>query len=347
MGAAVRFKQLSVPRQAGEQARLKVLQGPDYGAVYVITGARTTLGRGEENDMMVSDLKASRKHAEFVLTPMGWQVRDLGSANGLLHNGRATRDARINTGDTLTFGETTLEFMASEAGTRMLVAPPRSGTELAAERSAFEEQRKKVRAVGAAASLPGGAQPQAAGNPRTLLYLAVAGGVAFMLFSGDPEPAPKPSLNKKKQGASATEDLSKYLPGAVPLDPTTERTAEQFFKAGFREYISGNYLRAKTQFETVLQMAPGHALATLYLQNCETSIQDEIKFHLEQGKVGAEAGKLKEARAHFEAVLRILYRDQSNASVAEARDQLEKVNRKLAGKPETGLEGEGGGKQSP
>ena len=37
----------------------------------VITGARTSLGRGEENDIMVSDLKASRKHAEFTSSPTG------------------------------------------------------------------------------------------------------------------------------------------------------------------------------------------------------------------------------------------------------------------------------------
>lgn len=332
MGAAVRFKQLSVPRQPGEQGRLKVLQGPDYGTVFVLTGAKMTLGRGEENDIMVSDLKASRRHAEISLGAQGWHVRDLGSANGLLHNGKATRDAKLRTGDTLTFGETTLEFMTAEAGTLMLVAPPRSGAELQAEQAALDAQKKKVRAMGA-----GMGSSVAGGKNKTILYVAVAGAAAFLLLSGDPEPKNKVA---KKRGAT-TEDLSKYLPGAGAVDPGTERTAEQFFKAGFREYLAGNYLRAKTQFETVLQMAPGHTLATLYLENSETSIKEEVKFHIDQGKISMEAGKLKEAKAHYEAVLRILFRDQSNPSVVEARDQLEKVIVKL-GRAGTAAEERGG-----
>lgn len=326
MGAAVRFKQQSVPRQQGEQARLKVVQGPDYGAIYVITGQRITLGRGEENDIMVSDLKASRRHAEFFLTPVGWHVKDLGSANGLLHNGRATRDTPVQTGDTLTFGETTLEFVAAEAGTQLLIAPPRSGSQLAAERQAFEDQKKRVRSFGVIQGGAGGAAnvggAPAKSGPKPILLIAAAAGLAFMFLGEEPEPTKKPA---KKSDKGATEDLSKYLPGGIQLDPATARTAEQFFKAGFREYLAGNYIRARTQFETVLQMAPGHQLATLYLSNCENAIKDEVKFHLEQGKISSDSGKMKESKAHYEAVLRILHRDQSNPHFAEAKDQLAKV----------------------
>lgn len=333
MGAAVRFKHVNVPRQQGEQARLKVVQGPDYGAVYVITGARTTLGRGEENDIMVSDLKASRKHAEFVQTPTGWQVKDIGSANGLLHNGKATRDARVQSGDTLTFGETTLEFITSDAGTMMLVAPPRSGAQLQLERSALEEQKQRVRSFGAGGGEAAGGVQGLLKNKKMLLYAAVAGAALYLLM-GDPQPS-GPRKSAKKRSDSASEDLRKYLPGNN-LDVATEHTAEQFFKAGFREFLTGNYLRAKAQFETVLQMAPGHPLATLYLENCENAIKGEIKFHIDQGKTSTEAGKLKEAKAHYEAVLRILFHDQSNEKYVEARDQLEKVNKLLSGKSDEG-----------
>ena len=49
MATAVRFKQIMTPRQPGEFARLKVLQGPDTGAVYVIFGAKALIGRGGRN----------------------------------------------------------------------------------------------------------------------------------------------------------------------------------------------------------------------------------------------------------------------------------------------------------
>ena len=333
MGAALRFKHVNVPRQQGEQARLKVVQGPDYGAVFVITGERTTLGRGEENDIMVSDLKASRKHAEFTSGPGGWQVKDMGSANGLLHNGKVTRLTKIQSGDTVTFGETTLEFITSEVGTMMLVAPPRSASVLQAERQALDDQRKRVRSFGSGQGSGASGAQDSLTSPKTLLYMAV-GGMALWLFLGDSTP-PVKKESSKKNPAAQSEDLSKYLPGSS-LDPATERTAEQFFKAGFREFLTGNYLRAKTQFETVLQMAPGHPLATLYLENCENAIKDEITFHIDQGKTSTEAGKLKEAKAHYEAVLRILFHDQSNPSYTEAKDQLDKVLKQLSGHEEGG-----------
>jgi hypothetical protein len=321
MGAAVRFKHTSVPRQQGEQARLKVVQGPDFGAVYVITGTRATLGRGEENDIMVSDLKASRRHAEFSQVPGGWNVRDLGSANGLLHNGRVTREATIKSGDSVTFGETTLEFMTGDAGTSLLVAPPRTAAELGAANKAFEAQRGKVRAMG-------GMQGAAAQGRKNLLYLAVAAAAGFLFFM--PDEAPKAPVSKKPRDFQATEDLRKYLPGAK-AEPVTAKMVEQFFRTGFREYTAGNYLRAKNQFETVLQMSPGHPLATLYLQNCDKDIKAEVEYHLKRGKRALDAGKLKDAKGHYEAVQRILYRDQANPAFTESKEQLELTLKQMEG----------------
>src|SRR4051812_1939656 len=108
MPSAVKFKQINVSRQQGERARLKVVQGPDYGSVFVITGEKAGIGRGEENDVMILDLKASRKHAQFILRSTGWEIQDLGSSNGILHNGKAARAAKLANRDTVTIGETTL-----------------------------------------------------------------------------------------------------------------------------------------------------------------------------------------------------------------------------------------------
>src|SRR4051812_191240 len=112
MTSVVKFKLSNVPRQQGELARLKILQGPDYGSVYVLTGPRAAVGRGEDCDAMLTDLKASRRHAEFIFVQgLGWKVKDLGSSNGILHNGTNTREAMLKSSDTIGLGETTLEFL--------------------------------------------------------------------------------------------------------------------------------------------------------------------------------------------------------------------------------------------
>lgn len=315
----------NVPRQQGERARVKVVRGPDYGSVYVITGSRATIGRGEDNDIVISDLKASRQHVEIQHGSKGWSVRDMNSANGILLNGKAAAGGALNPKDTLTVGETVLEFVAAEQGTLMLVAPARSMEQIDAERVALEQQRKRVQSIGKIGGNVGGANGGAVGSSpdqrKKLLIFAAAGVLLVVLFGGNEgkKPAEQKGANKPVDATP----LDQYLPSNEV--PAIQRSAEMFFKTGFREYKQGNYLRAKTQFETVLQMAPGHPLATLYLQNSETKIQDLVKAHLENGRRALDAGKLKESRGHFEATLRLLFRDQTNPSYIEAKEQLQKV----------------------
>ena len=80
----------------------------------------------EETDVVISDLKASRVHAELLGSQVGWAVQDKGSANGILHNGKTVRNAVLKSNDTIGIGETILEFITSEVGTMILTAPPRN-----------------------------------------------------------------------------------------------------------------------------------------------------------------------------------------------------------------------------
>lgn len=323
MGAALKFKHADVPRQASERARLKIIEGPDLGATYVVSGMKATIGRGEDCDIILSDLKASRKHAEIVLNGDHWNVRDLGSANGIKFNGKATRNAVVKTGDTVSLGVTTLEFVSPEAGTAMLRALPRSIDQVKADQAAFDAQKKKVRSL---AQIGGAAKPAAAAGaakapPKNILILAVAAVVGYVVFTASDKPAILKKSTEKK-------DLAQFLP--TNQDSAVSHSAEMFLKSGFREFREKNYLRARTQFETVLQIDPQNSLAQRYLQNCNQAIDGEVKFELDRGKKSYESGALKQARLHYEAVLRLLFRDQSNPAYVEARDQLAVVMKEAA-----------------
>ena len=103
MPNALRFRNWKTPKQAGERVRLKVVHGPDSGSLFVVTAAKFSIGRGEENDLVISDLRASRRHAELTRQPSGtWHVSDLGSQNGVVWNGKITREADLRAGDILT-----------------------------------------------------------------------------------------------------------------------------------------------------------------------------------------------------------------------------------------------------
>jgi hypothetical protein len=331
VGTALRFKSTSVPRQQGELARLKVVQGPDFGAMYVVCGGRATIGRGEENDVVLSDLRSSRKHAEVSVKDGAWQVRDLGSANGILHNGSPVKASPIRSSDTLTVGETTLEFMAStESGTAMLTAPGRvpSGSPNTQLGVAYKDRISAVRAPGSVPS----SGPRRSGAPRkvnpAVLVVAVVGVGALFFFDDQGEPKKLGGQSKVPVSEDVIRELSSYLPDQAAV-ATMNKSAESFYRAGFREYRNGNYLRAKLQFENALQVMPGHSLAGIYLKNCDLAIDRTVKKHLELGKKNYDAGKYKTARGHFESIQRLLYRNQSSTEYVEASEQLAKIVKEM------------------
>ena len=324
MGNAIKFKNTDVPRQVQEKARLKVIQGPDFGSIYIITGSRASIGRGEENDIVLSDLKASRSHAVVFQNPAGtWYVKDQGSANGIVFNSNPTHEAELKYNDVVTVGETTLEFISSEVQTKLLRAPARSPEKVKSDQKRFQAARDRVSErfgrFTSGSTAPGGGSK----SKKPLIYTVGALGLGFLLL-GDPEKLSQvPSKNKN---ADSAHDLASFLPA-----PDFNKSAETLFKDGLREYFVHNYGRARTQFETVLQISPGHILATLYLENCTKAVEEEVKGNLEKGKKSFEAGKFRDAKGHFETVMRLLYRDQANPGYVEARDQFDKVVKSIKG----------------
>ncbi len=51
-----------------------------------ITGQRSTIGRGNETDVMVAEPSISREHATVHLTDKGWEIEDVGSSQGTAVN---------------------------------------------------------------------------------------------------------------------------------------------------------------------------------------------------------------------------------------------------------------------
>jgi pSer/pThr/pTyr-binding forkhead associated (FHA) protein len=322
MANALKYKHSDVPRQPNEKARLKVVQGPDVGVIYVITGNLASIGRGDENDVVLSDLKASRVHAVMALTQTGkWKIRDQGSVNGILFNSQPTREAEITLNDTISVGETMLEFVSADAATQILRAPARSSAQIQAQQANFQMARDRINQPFGGRS---GKSKASGGNTKTIVYIVVGCLTAALLFMGDPPKKTKSKGRDKNDGKA--QDLSSFLPA-----PDPNKAAETLFKDGLREYFARNYGRARTQFETVLQITPGHVLATLYLENCNNKVSEEVKLHLSNGKKSFEAGKLRESKGHFETILRLLFKDQSNPAYIEAKEQLDKVAKALKG----------------
>ena len=75
-----------------------------------VSAERAVLGRSRDCEVRLSDLNASRKHAEIREQGDSWILVDLGSTNGTLLNGRRVDREQLSDGDTITVGSTQIVF---------------------------------------------------------------------------------------------------------------------------------------------------------------------------------------------------------------------------------------------
>jgi hypothetical protein len=75
-----------------------------------------SVGRSEENEIVVSNPNVSRRHARLERLENGFVVEDLGSTNGTLLDGAPIDRERIESGDELTFGGITARFVRRTEG---------------------------------------------------------------------------------------------------------------------------------------------------------------------------------------------------------------------------------------
>ncbi|MDT5255338.1 MAG: transport system ATP-binding/permease protein [Mycobacterium sp.] len=73
------------------------------------TAGAMKIGRAAENDIVVSDVLASRQHATLVPTPLGTEIRD-NSINGTFVNGTRVGSAILTEDDVVTIGNVDLVF---------------------------------------------------------------------------------------------------------------------------------------------------------------------------------------------------------------------------------------------
>ncbi len=78
-------------------------------ASYPLTRSQTRIGRGQGADIQVDDSGVSRAHAEIVLG-LPVVIRDLGSTNGTLVDGRKVTEAPLHNGSRIQVGSTVITY---------------------------------------------------------------------------------------------------------------------------------------------------------------------------------------------------------------------------------------------
>ena len=97
-----------------EEARLIVTQEDEPEIILDLTEERISIGRSVNNELVIKDANASRRHAEIRRVSVGrFRLFDIGSANGTWINGRrVTSPKQLKDGDEISIGAVKLRFVA-------------------------------------------------------------------------------------------------------------------------------------------------------------------------------------------------------------------------------------------
>jgi pSer/pThr/pTyr-binding forkhead associated (FHA) protein len=75
---------------------------------------QVSLGRGADNDIVIDSGSVSLKHAEMIRNDDGYELRDLGSTNGLKFDGERRMSVPLEPGTTVLIGDVAFDFQLSE-----------------------------------------------------------------------------------------------------------------------------------------------------------------------------------------------------------------------------------------
>lgn len=183
-GVRLRFGTAGRVADGSPVLAVQVAGGPAAGRTLPLERGELSIGRSADNDLVLPDAEVSRRHAVLAVTASDITIRDNGSTNGTLLDGRTLPPdgARLRVGDVLRVGASLLAI-AGPIGPPASVRPGPDGSVLL-ERA----PRGRAPLVDRVITVPARAAPP---RPRSVQWmtalLPAAAGVAIALMFGQPE----------------------------------------------------------------------------------------------------------------------------------------------------------------
>jgi hypothetical protein len=88
-----------------------------------LEGTVAILGRDPTCDLVLNDVKCSRRHAVVEAGPQGLAIRDTGSANGVFLNGKKVDRAPLRDGDVFRLGDVVLTVLPEDMPGTLVMGP--------------------------------------------------------------------------------------------------------------------------------------------------------------------------------------------------------------------------------
>ena len=107
--------------------RLTVIKGFNKGKVFRLEQDKITIGRGEDNTIVLNIAEVSRAHSALTKVEEGYMIRDLGSTNGTFVDKKEIGEKYLlKPGDTVMFGDAVYMTYMAEPDPEVTQITPRT-----------------------------------------------------------------------------------------------------------------------------------------------------------------------------------------------------------------------------
>jgi tetratricopeptide (TPR) repeat protein len=243
--------------------RLLIIGGNNRGREFALKPADNCIGRGTDNDVVLADIAVSRKHTMVCFEAGQFIVRDLGSGNGTLLNGKKVTSHPLQDGDQLELGNTLMRFLGAVAPAQLAhlsTVVKRADDIPGSAIPTLDVPRQQLATVAARPAM--GFSPRA----RRLLLFGVVGLVVFLGLL---------LLLKSVMSSRRQQQLA----AAKTAGPKPDEILMQEFNEGIKQYNARNWEQARSHFQKVLALAPNQASIRHYVEvtAAEQSARDALK----------------------------------------------------------------------
>jgi hypothetical protein len=350
-----------VERGAAAPAFIEQVAGRERGRMFELDGDRISIGRSDDNDIVIATEAVSRYHAVMErIVEGGWLVRDNQSKNGVLVNGNPVQEQRLQSGDVVQVGNFVFRYNDGSIIEESQGEP----NELPPEPDMMGEyQAPKSKAKGGGSNririysivglllaglyyLSSGDTDKKTGTAKTETEAADGQQTARQAFKAQEAPDLGDKDLDKAEKIGSLKLGNKVDPNQVLLDDPVLKKAEQemekmdwtnsalreaesFFRRGQKEYQNKNYQRAIDDFNTALTIYRGHELADKYLRRALNESELVAKQHMEIGVKYFESLQYQRAIYHFNEVISLLAHRKDEVLVKEATKYVEQSKRRL------------------
>lgn len=302
------------------------LNGQGKGRIFEMNAPRITIGRTDDNHIVLVDESISRVHAMLELSEgSALVVYDNESRNGVLVNGKKVEASSLKNGDQLQIGNIAFQIFIPNSGRPLADGPQLAGQPNAAAGGKPTLNKRFILYGGAGLILVSvfvlNQNPEESKKKETLK--------AEVKESTKTELIAEPNSNPIKGLIDPTKDPIESELEKLPWNDTGISESEAYFRRGQRELNNKNFQRAINSFQLALSLNKNHVEAQVSLADAVKASDEDAKNSFEKGIKYYQALQYQRAIYFFQQAQASLGHRPGDPLISKAEEKIRLARQRL------------------